>query len=248
MINGWKVFAVIIFILLISVSSGLGYVYAKTSGDLGDTKATLTSTQNELSNTNNALLDTKTELESTKNTLATTQDSLKTTQTLLTNTKNELTDTKKDLDESQAEAVAYAEQLTNIQLQFGDISQGNSYITNIVPYQTVETFLEKDKTNEHLYNLITYNCFNFSADVISNATNEHIRCGLVYILFEGGTSAHAIVAFSTTDSGILFVEPQTDGIVKLEVGKHYWTECLSPTSPFNPSSHDDTVESFVIVW
>jgi hypothetical protein len=248
----WKCLAIIFGVLLISVSSGLGYSYAKTSGDLGNTRndlattqASLTLTQNELNDTQNTLLDTQTELQSTKNTLANTQDNLNTTQTLLTNTKNELTDTENIFSEREAQ---YKEQLANAQLQYYNLSQGYGYYTNNVTYQTVTMFLEKDQTDKNPYNLIKYNCFNYSADVKNNATNEHIRCGLVYIMFKGGIYAHAIVAFSTTDVGVIFFEPQSDNSVKLELGKRYYTECLTPPSPPGPTNYDDTVESFVIIW
>jgi hypothetical protein len=45
------------------------------------------------------------------------------------------------------------------------------------------------------------------------------RCGFVYIEF--GDSAHAIACFNTTDSGLIYVEPQTDEIVTIAIGQQY---------------------------
>lgn len=59
---------------------------------------------------------------------------------------------------------------------------------------------------------------------------------------EGG---HAIVGFNTTDEGMIYVEPQTDEIVKnLEIGKRYWSECVIPNS--DESDYDNTIDYILI--
>jgi len=50
----------------------------------------------------------------------------------------------------------------------------------------------------------------------------------------GGGCGHAIVAFDTTDRGLIFVEPQTDKIHEdLDAGDSYW---------------DETIEEIDIYW
>jgi hypothetical protein len=254
MMKLWKWIAIGILVLLVAAGSGLGYSLARTVGELDNTKTNLTTTQADLASTRNKLTDTQdtlvgtqNELKSTKDILAETQDDLQTTQNSLTDTRTDLRNSILELSKSEAQAVDYSQKLADIQFQYNNLSKGYSYITNNVSYQTVKNFLNKDQTDTHIYNIVTYNCFNFTADVIYNATAQHIRCGFVYILFTGGIAAHAIVAFSTTDTDVVFVEPQSDQIAKLQIGKHYWSECLPP-GHLAATDFDDTIESFVIIW
>jgi hypothetical protein len=86
----------------------------------------------------------------------------------------------------------------------------------------------------------TYTCWQFSADFINNAFDAGYRTGLVYIALAGG--AHSIVAFNTTDRGLVFVEPQDDSIVVLQVGTHYFDRSKYVVD------YDDTIVSFEIMW
>jgi hypothetical protein len=54
---------------------------------------------------------------------------------------------------------------------------------------------------------------------------------------------HTIVAFETTDKGLILVEPQFDQEVNLAIGKSY-----SKINNFTPAPRDDTVKRFVIIW
>jgi flagellar biosynthesis/type III secretory pathway protein FliH len=83
-------------------------------------------------------------------------------------------------------------------------------------------FIAADRTNNIPYDVNTFNCQDFSATVKRNAFNVGYRAFFVYIDYE--TTSHSVVAFNTTDKGIIFIEPQFDKIVKVEVGKNYSTE------------------------
>lgn len=95
-------------------------------------------------------------------------------------------------------------------------------------------FLAKDQTDKKEYSE-TYLCFHFTADVKQNAFKGGYRCGFVYIEFAFGS--HAIVCFNTTDRGIIFIEPQTDEIVQVVVGKFY--ERIYSAG---------TIKSYLIIW
>ena len=101
-------------------------------------------------------------------------------------------------------------------------------------------FLKYDQTDKNQYSK-DYTCWNFAADVKNNAFKAGYRCGLVYIEFKH--SAHAIVCFNTTDKGLIFVEPQYDKIVKVEIGMDYWTD-----NGFNVIVADETITYYAIVW
>jgi len=76
-------------------------------------------------------------------------------------------------------------------------------------YNDMKNFIATDKTNENTYNE-TYNCWDFSRDIILNSLKQHISIGLVYIEWKNYTIGHAIIIFNTTDKGRIFIEPQND--------------------------------------
>ena len=85
-------------------------------------------------------------------------------------------------------------------------------------YNETIAFIESDDTDQNEYTP-DYVCYDFTADLTSNAAQLGYRCGFVYIEFS--TSAHTIVCFNTTDAGLIFIEPQNDEIVDIAVGQPY---------------------------
>ena len=85
-------------------------------------------------------------------------------------------------------------------------------------YDEAIAFINSDKTDENGYTQ-DYVCYDFTADFDSNAFQVGYRCGFVYIEFTD--SAHSIVCFNTTDSGLIYIEPQNDEIVDIAVGQTY---------------------------
>jgi hypothetical protein len=80
------------------------------------------------------------------------------------------------------------------------------------------------------------NCVDFSTRVNNNAKEKGIMCYMVLINAEdinGNPSHHVIVAFPTTDRGLVFVEPQSDKVVRCELGLNYYENF--PMSPAAPS-------------
>jgi len=86
-------------------------------------------------------------------------------------------------------------------------------------YAEIKNFVAYDNTDEHSY-ASNYVCLNFAADVIRNAGNKNIHCGLVALTFTDG-KGHALVVFDTTDKGLIFIEPQNDEEVQVAVGAPY---------------------------
>jgi len=109
-------------------------------------------------------------------------------------------------------------------------------------YQEMKTFIAKDTTNSKTYEEDEYVCVDFSAAVNNNAEAEGIRCATVDIFHPEGYG-HTIVAFETTDRGLIFIEPQFDREVELVIGKSY-----SQINNFTPAPRDDTIERFVVIW
>jgi hypothetical protein len=85
-------------------------------------------------------------------------------------------------------------------------------------YQEALEFVRSDQTDGNEYNQ-TYTCFDFASDFVSDALREGYRCA--YVIIEFPEAEHAIVAFDTSDKGLVFVEPQNDELVTLAVGQTY---------------------------
>ncbi len=109
-------------------------------------------------------------------------------------------------------------------------------------YQEMKEFLAQDLTNTKKYIQDEYVCVDFAAEVNNNAEALGFRCAIVDIFYPEGYG-HTIVAFETTDRGLVFIEPQFDLEVKLVIGKSY-----SRINNFTPPPRDDTIKRFLIIW
>jgi len=85
-------------------------------------------------------------------------------------------------------------------------------------YDEVMTFISQDYTEK-----TGGNCLDCATKLNDNAIAKGIWCYVVLFNYFTGTScgSHAIVAFDTVDKGMVYIEPQTDQIVRLELGKDY---------------------------
>jgi hypothetical protein len=117
-------------------------------------------------------------------------------------------------------------------------------------YMELLNFLSRDRTDTKPYIVGDYVCTDFSTDVNNNAEVEGIRCAFVHIDYaDEDTLGHAIVAFETTDRGLVFIEPQSDSIVNAAIGKR-WYLCivLEPGYFYLPPDYDDTIVEIEIIW
>jgi hypothetical protein len=118
----------------------------------------------------------------------------------------------------------------------------SGYVLHNPTYQEMKTFLAQDTTDANAYSEDEFVCVDFATAVNNNAEAEGIRCAIVDIFHPEGYG-HTIVAFETTDRGLIFIEPQFDREVKLVIGDSY-----AKINNFTPAPRDDTIERFVISW
>ena len=109
-------------------------------------------------------------------------------------------------------------------------------------YQEALQFISSDPTNENAYLEGRYTCTDFATDFWNNAVSKGYVCGYVIIYFPSGQS-HAIDCFNTTDNGLIFIEPQTDSVVKLIRNQPYLFG-----KKYEPPSYNDTVVNYAIDW
>lgn len=131
--------------------------------------------------------------------------------------------------------------LNDIENKTENISK-NKYKLHDPTYSEVEQFIYKDKTDE--IDIDDYICAQYARDVNNKSENMGIRCGYT-IINPDGDIPHSIVAFNTTDEGLVFFEPQNDYEVNLTINSYYWSECVSPLIE---KPDDWIVEDFIIIW
>jgi len=109
-------------------------------------------------------------------------------------------------------------------------------------YQEMKEFVAQDGTDSKTYIGGEYVCSDFAAEVNNNAEAQGIRCALVDVKYPGDWG-HAIVAFETTDKGLVFIEPQFDDEVDVVVGASY-----SQVNGYSEQPHNDTVVRYLVIW
>jgi hypothetical protein len=198
---------------------------ALAMAELSGTQATLAGSEGELLNTQSELAALRSELESTQSYLADVEAELQLTNDNLANVEAELADTKDRLDAVEADAL---------------------HLHNPT-YEEALDFLERDRTDANEYIEGEYVCSHFAADINNNAEKQGIRCALVDVRFPD--SGHAIIAFETTDEGLVYFEPLTDDRVRPVIGKRYY-RCIEPEPGYiySKPSFNDTIEDIVVIW
>jgi len=92
----------------------------------------------------------------------------------------------------------------------------DEYVTvpKAVKYDEVVEFLKTDQINKNKYS-VDFDCTSFTNLLKVVATKEKIKCGIVIFNIEDPYThvigGHAINCFETTDRGIVYFDPQTDG-------------------------------------
>ncbi|PIS17551.1 MAG: hypothetical protein COT59_00070 [Candidatus Nealsonbacteria bacterium CG09_land_8_20_14_0_10_42_14] len=82
----------------------------------------------------------------------------------------------------------------------------------IIPtYQEVIDFVAMDFTNKHKYVIPDYQIINFAADLNNSAEKWGFRAATVYLKFTSYQPWY-LVAFETTDKGIIYISPTTDEV------------------------------------
>jgi len=228
---------------------------AATQSELSEATAEAVATQTELMTTQAELTQTRTGLATTQSELTEVQNELQTTSSKLTSTLNKLTATEADYATTKEQLATEREQIATIQeslealqTNYDRMTTDYGYVLKDPTYQTMRKFLASDKTDTKTYDISNYVCEDFSADVVKNALQQKIRCAFVIIHYPGSTG-HAVIAFNTTDKGLIYVEPQSDDEVNMQIGKHYY-QCViaKPGYYYEKPNYDDTIEKFIIIW
>ena len=110
-------------------------------------------------------------------------------------------------------------------------------------FSEVVAFLNSSTVNWELYK-DGYVCWNFACDLQKDAYEKGIRSAFVGISFP--KSGHAIIAFETTDKGLVYIEPQIDLPVQITIGVKYWSWFWGAHD--YAIDYDDTVRGIALHW
>jgi len=86
-------------------------------------------------------------------------------------------------------------------------------------FQELRDFILGDTTSRSSFVLYKNECRHFTTTVNNNAEAAGLRCAFVLLCFDQGQ--HSVIAFETTDRGLVYIEPQTDAAIHPEVGGYY---------------------------
>lgn len=137
----------------------------------------------------------------------------------LNDTVNTLRDDKRDLEQDI--------ELLEYELQIKDIRFHTAYDIDMRPtYAEVMAFLEEDETDAGIWT-DGYDCTQFAYALVRNAIDAGVFACTVIMDIDVDhddvvDTGHAIVAFNTLDAGVVYIEPQNDEAVYMQVGMNYW--------------------------
>lgn len=86
-------------------------------------------------------------------------------------------------------------------------------------FEEAKDFIIKDPTNKNRWIEDVHECRHFATDVCNNARDAGLNCAFVLLCYDHGQ--HAVVAFNTTNKGLVYIEPQTDAVIHPEIGGRY---------------------------
>ncbi len=203
-----------------------------TEQDLALAMAELSSTQATLVGSEEELLGTKSELTTLKSEVESNRDYLSDVEAELQLTKDNLSDLEAELADTEARLAAM---------------EADTLHLHDPTLEEALDFLKRDRTDDNEYLEDEYVCSHFAADINNNAEKQGIRCALVELRFPD--SGHAVVAFDTTDEGMVFFEPLNDDRVRPVIGKRYY-RCVEPKPGYvyEKPSFNDTIEDIVVIW
>ncbi len=105
---------------------------------------------------------------------------------------------------------------TSVESAPGELDSGIASELRNPTFQEVRDFILRDPTSRNSFVLYQYECRHFATAVNNNAEALGLRCAFVLLCFDRGQ--HAVIAFETTDRGLVYIEPQTDAVIHPEVG------------------------------
>jgi len=191
--------------------------------------------------------------DSVQQELAAIQTGISSLQTTVENQESELATAKDELQTIKAELQGTEDYLSTIEDELEanalklSAMQSDMFNLHNPTFQEALDFLNEDRTDANEYKEPDYVCSHFARDVNNNADSQGIRCAYVDIRYP--QQAHAIIAFDTTDEGLVYFDPVSDERVRPVIGEAYW-QCIEPSPGYyyEKPPFDDTIMDVVSTW
>ena len=186
-------------------------------------------------------------MESINDKLSSVETELNEAMVELNSAENNFQSLKNELSSVENQISSTESNLNNVDAELSYMKSGKRYELHDPTYSEVINFLSKDKTDKNEYTS-SYTCNYFSKDVNNNAEAQGIRCA--YVVLEYLDVGHAIVAFDTTDRGLVYFEPQHDVRANIQAGYRYY-KCLAQLPGYLPwpaPDFDDTILGISRYW
>jgi hypothetical protein len=157
---------------------------------------------------------------------------------------------QKNLFDTQEELQQINQSLIENLSELHSLQSGDKYSLNDPTYTEVSRFIGRENTDEIPYDNESFDCEHFSQLINNHAEEQGIRCAYVVLYFYNADAGHAIIAFNTSNQGMVYIEPQSDEWVKnLEIGNEYWTECITPKGNYYyEDAPNDTIREILVFW
>ena len=134
------------------------------------------------------------------------------------------------------------------------LSLDNNELATDPTWNQLKTFLEHDDTDERIYDRDRFNCVDFALLVHDNSEAAGIKAAYVEVDFVGEEEGHALNAFRTTDSGLIFVDCtgleysrskySKDTVAYVEVGKEYGLISLGVVEGFSYGNYEQYMDEW----
>jgi hypothetical protein len=216
--------------------------------ELNETHNTLLLVEGELETVQTQWADAEAELSETQNTLRLVESELGTAQTQWADAKTELATVKIGLNTAKELMESLEARLSKLRDNYERLTTGYGHVLRDPSYQEMRDFLARDKTNEREWVEGEYTIVNFAADVKLNAVREGIRCAYVSIGFH--RDMWPLIAFDTTDEGLVFIDPWNEWKVEPRIGQRYY-QCVRLPPGRDVARPDwwyDTITEIIIMW
>jgi hypothetical protein len=100
-----------------------------------------------------------------------------------------------------------------------ELNPSHSITLNTPTFNEIRSFVIADQTSRNEWQENVYECRHFAADLCHNAREAGWDCALVLLCFD--KEQHAVVAFNTSDRGLIYLEPGNDAIIYPQVSGTY---------------------------
>ncbi len=173
--------------------------------------------------------------------LGVTNDKLQKLQTQIITLEKDIASIASELTSTKSELATVTQELSLAKLENEKLRSGDKYRLRDPYYKEVMDFLAADLTTTKQYIKGEYEVTHFARDVIHSAKEKGLRCALVAVIISTGSNTW-LVGFQTNDTGLVYVNPIDDKVMKVVKGGKLFRDSGYTVN------FDDTIVEILIYW